>query len=171
MKQFIKKNWFKLGIIIILIILLGMVILCFKHYLKPQTKINSQKYLENHTIKNSINLQSTCANQAERALIIFEKENIGLPFANFSQINHYNQKMDKCFVYIKYNGPTYNKNNGEYWILKDAFENSDLAGCRYIPSDNLHPGSADTCFMAGGPAALSQEEIDDFINQRMEIVD
>jgi len=149
----------KLLLLFIPIILLGAGCLTGTNQISTTPSVNQQ------TKTVLIDEQAKCATQSEKVLSTFKTQQTGSPFSNFIQENHYNKTMDKCFTYISYNGPIYNGNNGSYWILKDAFENSDLAACSY----NLNaknPGAY--CFITGGPGALSQEEIDDFINQRME---
>ncbi len=136
--------------------------------IRPTPVIQPTPVIKNPVLENLTNyddLRSKCAAQSEMTLSAFKAENTGLPFHNFSQSNYYNQQMEKCFEYITYKGPVYNGNTGSYWTLKDAFENKDLAACLY--NLNAAPPGA-YCFITGGPAALSQDEIDNFIKQRMD---
>ncbi len=133
--------------------------------LDTQAKNSEQAQKELAEAAN-LDAKAKCSEQAQKELAGFEKENINVNLHNFSQTNHYNQSMNKCFVYITYTGPIYNGNDGTYWTLKDAFENTDLAHCTYSFNAN-NPGAY--CFILGGPAALSPEEIDNFVNQRMEL--
>ena len=104
MKTFIKQNWFKVVVLIILLILA-----IFSIFYLPKTK------------QIDIRNQENCSKKAEE---IFSKNQNGAIawFQGSDYINHFNKKINKCFVIIS--GGT---QNVEYMsVLYDAYENKEL---------------------------------------------
>src|SRR6516162_8123698 len=85
---------------------------------------------------NIFSLQSKCAAQAEKALASFTK---GLPKSQsyfFGQANHYNQKMNQCFVIIStpfvppkalFDPDAAFTQPSGYEYLFDAYDNTEMA--------------------------------------------
>ncbi len=189
MDKWIKENKITSAIIIILIITLGF----FTFYKQD----NSSKQPTNTSEANSIDLQSKCAAQAQKTLATFSNQykndgwdsSTGEPAstrANFIQSNHFNQKMNQCFVLIKYDF-TYAGTLNEHFIttgdtLFDAFQNDELASCVHSHrlSYNTFPEQyTDTCIIGQGTPITSSGSLNNglssladynrFINERMEL--
>ena len=104
-----------------------------------QAQLDQQK-------NNNLDSQAQCATQADKALKNFEKDYSSLQYDSFSQENHYNQKMNKCFVLISYSpvvGPDYRYNPDKPYTqptneedLLDAYGGRDLAHCTIFGNDN-----------------------------------
>lgn len=108
-----------------------------------------------------IEAQLKCANQAQKTLDNFQNETHG---EQFTQKNHYNKKMEKCFVWIRY-APSFPGRISTEKIF-DAYENRELADCF---SDRVNDIKTETVCGIGNRSATVDEYID-FLNQRMESV-
>ena len=137
MEKFIKENWFKMSIVVILLAIVLSAIYYLFFFIPAQ---------QNNKIQTSdIAPQAKCATQAEIALNNFKKDYSASQYDSFAQENHYNQKMNKCFVLISYspvylpnftfntNAPFTQPTNDE--DLVDAYENTDLAHCTFYMND------------------------------------
>ena len=122
-----------------------------------------------------IDFQAKCSEQAQKTLDDFK---ISMPGASskFGQQNHYNLKLNKCFVIVSYNPPLaggnvnrdYEPNEIDY--LYDAYENINLADCTFYwnrTSANFSNPDTYTMCLIGNNKSTYQEFID-FVNQRME---
>ncbi|MHB8652148.1 MAG: hypothetical protein ACYC8S_03365 [Minisyncoccota bacterium] len=135
--NFIKKDWFRMSIVVILLTIVLSAIYYLFFFIPAQQ--NSKIYT------SDIAPQAKCATQAEIALNSFKKDYSGLQYGSFGQENHYNQKMNKCFVLISYSpvyppNTTFNPNTPftqptNYENLVDAYENTDLAHCSIFGND------------------------------------
>lgn len=134
---------------------------------------------------NSIDLQEKCAKQAEKALNIFARDNTadytGLRYGSFAQENHYNQKMNKCFVLISYSPiypPNYTFDTSKpltqptnYEDLVDAYENTDLAHCTIFGNDITTKDAKinQVCWTTDG--GKNYQDYKKFVLPRMEMPD
>ncbi|MCK9573638.1 MAG: hypothetical protein M0R20_04495 [Candidatus Omnitrophica bacterium] len=99
MKNFIKQNWFKVGFIFLLFAILISLFFFYNSYKKNNILISQEK----------------CAQKA--------KEVAG----NRNYRNHYNEKINKCFVLLETSSFSPNKKILEQKILIDAYENKRMA--------------------------------------------
>lgn len=146
--------------------------------------INNQDK-RNQATDNNLSLQAQCATQAEKALGAFMKDNTkdytGLSYGSFTQENHYNQKMNKCFVLISYS-PVYPSNYTfdtnlpltqptGYEDLVDAYENTNLAHCTIYANDitTKDAKTNQTCWTTDG--GQTYQDYKNFVIPRMEILD
>ena len=162
MKNFIEDNWFK--ILIILIITVGLCVYYFTYFLPQKTQIEL------------LNYQEKCSSQAEKELISFTK-NLHFKYSpsSFDQQNHYNGKLNKCFIVITDSAPNIDENlnsntineatSMEYFL--DAYENNLLADCLFY-AHGTNPNLQPSCSIASSGSA-TLKEYTDFINQKMEI--
>lgn len=178
MDIWIKENKITSVIIIVLIIAFGF----FAFYKQN----NSSKQPTNTGEVNSIDLQSKCATQAQKTLTTFSNQytndgwdsNTGEPAstrANFTQSNHFNQKLNQCFVLIKYDF-TYAGTLNVHFIttgetLFNAFQNDELASCVHshrLSYDNFSEQYTDTCLIGQGNGLSTLQNYNNFVNERME---
>lgn len=180
MDKWIKENKITAIIIIILVVVLGWFIF-YKQGNSPKQSLNTTQI-------NDINLQSKCAIQAQKTLDNFSKQytndgwdpSVGEPAptrANFTQSNHFNKKLNKCFVLIKYDftyAATLNtrfSDNGETFF--DAFQNDELANCSHSHDLNyLGTGNpkefTDHCYM-GDYVSTTLQNYNAFVDEKMEL--
>ena len=189
MKKFIKENWFKVGITFALLILALSVAYYLVVFIPAQKKLANLISQQNNT--TSIELQAKCTTQAQKTFNDF-KENMtaNLAGGDFSQHNHYNPVLNKCFILISYL-QTFGLVNHDYGtekeVLFDAFENKELATAT---CSNNEDGSCSTplfktykeCLaISGNPCAkpfaiyfdidakqVSYEDYANFVRQKME---
>lgn len=85
MKKFIKENWFK--VVIILIIIVGICVYYFGYFLPQKNQLAM------------LALQEKCANQAQKFFTDGDryKDSDGIMF---DYKNHFNSKLNKCFILI-----------------------------------------------------------------------
>src|ERR1035437_1110893 len=108
MKIFIKQNWFKLSLVIILLII---VISASIYFLTLPSKTSSDK--------SDFSLQANCAAQAKAFFEYYVPDLQERQNDEYS--NHFNTKLNKCFVLItKPLSP--GENSGYYLYLYDAVE-------------------------------------------------
>lgn len=174
MRNFIKENWFK--IIVILIIIAGICFYYFGYYLIEKRQIVS------------VDLQEKCSSQAQKIFSAFKEKytNDGWNSAgsepastrdDFNQENHYNQKLNKCYTLIKYE----DTNDGNYYAnspntldytlprgesLIDAYENNELASC--LHGTDGRGQQEDICLIGAQNGTIKYNEYLNFVNQRME---
>ena len=91
MKNFLKENWFKLIIAIaLLIVVISVAYYFISNSSKPSQTMSSEDILSN---------QQKCAEQASKAYIA-EGYGSGSSDDLTNYVNHYNQKLNKCFIEI-----------------------------------------------------------------------
>ncbi len=170
MKKFIKENWFKIGILIILVVVV------FIYLDKTKVSDDSSKLIIPISQSNElpkavstpttdINLQAKCSAQAEKIVTSYAETintqlvEVGGHNINFYQQNHYNQTLNKCFVLIS-------SDSGSTTLLFDAYENKRLATCS--PQGNI---MGNTSWLGtqivNGMTYISQKECTNFVNQKM----
>lgn len=156
--KFLKQNWFKLSIIILM---LAGVVLATYYFV---TFLPSQ-----------LDLQAKCSFQAEKILKDYQTRLIVNDGA--FQRNHYNSKLDKCFVFINdqfiNNQETANKQiDTTYEYFLDGFENQTLAtlflSTAEPPRFTIQDGAPREEGLPGWKNA-TYEEFTEFVNQRMEL--
>jgi len=84
MKNFIKENWFKIIIAVVVLI----IVLSIGYYVKQR----SNKQLSN------LERQTFCS---DMALKFFHYKNYGIS-DGYTYTNHYNSKLSKCFILVSY---------------------------------------------------------------------
>ena len=162
MNKFFKENWFKLGILIIIVIT-GCLIAYYYLYLLP--KMNGKVKLATEDLE----LRAMCSKKAE---LFFEKN--GYPQqgsqGNFYQYTcHHNKKLNKCFISIR--GALLGEQVGNAFYLYDVYENKMYAD--YYKATESESGvkfedmSPQSCSLLERPCH-SKEEYDAFIKQYME---
>ena len=88
MKQFLKENWFKVGVLVVLLVIgLSAVFM-----IKP---ISWSRDGSSSSVQNDLNLQVKCADWASR----FFTSRVG-DGSGSSYQNHFNVKLQKCFILI-----------------------------------------------------------------------
>jgi len=147
MKNFIKKNWFKLGILSILLLLVLLGVYCFAS--------STSRY-------NKISLQENCSKKADEIFTEFKKNNeakVIFTGDNYTYSNHYNEKLNKCFVLLE--------RDSEYDAdisLYNAYENIKIG--EYI---EVRPsGDAAICFVDNNRECKNYEEFSNLIKKYME---
>ncbi len=98
MKEFLKKNWFKLGTLIV-VILVGFSAIYYGVYLLPKLQQqNNLAMVQANNVSSNLDAQQKCANQA----VWFWKNggygNNGQPNEMDSYTDHWNTKLNKCFI-------------------------------------------------------------------------
>lgn len=176
-----QQNSFNNPVVIILVLaLIGL-----GGYVIFSKKSNND--LENKTSETIVDLQAKCATQAQKTLnnSIGQYTNDGWDGStgepastrtNFTQTNHYNQKLNKCFVLTKYDF-TYAGTLNEHFIttgetLFDAFQNDELASCIHshrLSYDKFPEQYTDTCLIGQGNGLTSLENYNSFVNEKMEL--
>lgn len=168
MQYWLKENWFRISIVVILLATVLSAIYYFIFFIPSEQKGKIQT--------SDIDLQAKCATQAEKTLNGFKKDYSVSQYDSFTQENHYNQKMNKCFVLISYSAvyppnTTINPNApftqpSNYEDLVDAYENTDLAHCTIFGNDMpLHQ----TCWTADN--GNNFQDYKNFVLPRMEMPD
>jgi len=121
-------------------------------------------YFKTHIFGKSNNLdsQAKCATQAQKTLSDYQKDRL----QDFTQQNHYNKNLNKCFVLISY---VYidNISNGNGEVLFDAYENNELASYTYTDISGKHDPSS-LCLIGKNNGFVSCQKYKNFVNQRME---
>ncbi len=173
MNTFLKENWFKMSIVVILLATVLSAIYYLFVFIPAQ---------QNNKIQTGdITPQAKCATQAEAALNNFKKDYSASQYSSFGQENHYNQKMNKCFVLVSYSpvyppNTTFNTNapftqptNDE--DLVDAYENADLAHCTIYGNDITTKDAKvnQACWTIDG--GNSWQDYKNFVLPRMEMPD
>ena len=156
MKNFIKQNWFKIIIAVAVLIVAVSVGYYFAIYIPARQQEQ----------KSDVDLQAKCATQAQKTFDDFASTmTSNSAGGDFGEQNHYNQKLDKCFVLISYISTTGLVNGGDianHEALFDAYENTELAGSTYLNSaGKLYP-----CDI--GDKMVSCDDYTNFVNQKME---
>lgn len=121
MKNFIKSNWFKVSFLcaLIIIIVLGI------YYLTFISKNNN----------GTIISQQNCSKKAEEFYLKNKDSNIAW-LSGSDYINHFNNKMGKCFVLIKGG----NLNIEYHSALYDPYENKELGSVHTLMDTNVGCG-------------------------------
>lgn len=106
----------------------------------------------------TIEAQDKCATQSKS---FFENLKETQFFRGASYTNHYNIKLDKCFILTSGDTTAFQSRNE----LFDAFENRVIASCTYNPPDgDIKP----FCYYPGSNGDFNLEKFRDFAKQYME---
>lgn len=142
MKKIIKENWFK--IIITLLVIIVFCIYYFGYFLpeKRQTAL--------------LNLQEKCSLQAKSSFT-----NSGLKDVSV-YTNHFNQKLNECFILISKITPTDHGGIATYEVLSNVLENKTYG--EYGDSD--YGADPYTCNILGKNCS-SRAVFDSFVNSYM----
>lgn len=109
----------------------------------------------NFNNSGNLALQSQCATQAEKTVAEWGK-GLNLSGLTVSQQNHYNQKLNKCFVLIRAADKKTMEEVTEN--LMDGYENTHLA----------YFGPGNEPYGISGKSSATQKEYFDFVDERME---
>lgn len=153
MKKFIKENWLKISIVIVLLIIALSAVYYFVIFLP-----NSQQ----KNLSEGFDLQTKCATEAAK----FYKQFTG-EVSQLGYTNHWNAKLDKCFILAndarEVGGDTITSS-----FLMDVIENktygdfvnnsAGITGCSLYKNGNID--NQQNC--------KSKEEFDNFVKQYME---
>ncbi len=86
MKGSMKENWFKIGILLILFVVIGLTAFLYNKKLSEQQKLEADKLL--------ISRQSDCADRATKSF-----KELGYDVAGFdSYTSHWSSNLKKCFM-------------------------------------------------------------------------
>lgn len=113
---------------------------------------------------STINLQSKCSSQAKK---VFDEYTKGNAPDYFSYRNHYNLKLNKCYILISFIGnPGDGNESSNQYKLMDAFENKNIMSCSmmYNASAKLEM----LCDYNGVTNWLNKDKFNTFIKQYME---
>jgi hypothetical protein len=132
MGQWLKDNWFKLGIFISIFIIAVSV---SYYYLILLPKLNQgptvtsiKQVVNTEDAKRILELQGICAQKAEEFYIKggWDKDSPSTTGTMNGYESHYNQRMNKCFIYItSVSGQKNSGSTGRY--LSDAIEGRSYA--------------------------------------------
>jgi hypothetical protein len=111
MKKFIRENWFKMGIIIALLIVALSAAYYFVIFLPIQQQPES---LPGQNQVGDIDLQVKCADGAAK---LFKQLGYDSSKGTDSYTNHWNKNLEKCFMLIQSSA-----NGTIYEYLTDVFE-------------------------------------------------
>jgi hypothetical protein len=130
-KTFIKHNWFKIGLLIGLLIIASSSVYYFVVIPIQQKQENLQK---NQIAINNIDSQQKCADQAEKTF----KENYSDAVNGSTYYDHWNIKLNKCFIFVISEFPGYINGGvqrlGHDEALYDAFEGVNYGDYTYYTS-------------------------------------
>ncbi len=154
MDKFIKENWFKLSVVIIIAAVGSLV---------------AYNYIRTLTKKEDLELQAMCAKKAE---LFFEKNGYlqqGSQGDFYQYTCHYNKKLNKCFISIR--GALLGGQVGNAFYLYDVYENKMYADYYNTVESKSGVKLEDTppqnCSLLDRPSHL-KEEYDTFIKPYME---
>lgn len=120
MKNWLKQNWFKLGVLLIFIIL-GLSVSYYHILFLPKLQIQKGKTeIKEKVTKDNFNLQERCAKAAKDDFHDLWPNPDGR--ASFSC--HYNSKLNKCFVEIFSANFLEDGAMVNYISLQDVYENT-----------------------------------------------
>lgn len=165
MNKFFKENWFKIGILIILLVAL------FLSYFIINSSLQ-EKQAASLSARENLNIQN-CSKQAQivkddtiKTLLDLTAEN------NISVFNHYNKNLDKCIVQVEYFSGGMTKSPSDHpfhtIILEDAYEGGEIADCIV----DLKDGSLTNCMsyikdVAHG-TEITQNQFDSILKEYLE---
>jgi uncharacterized protein YxeA len=169
MKKFITGNWFK---IIIAVAVLIIAICAGYYFISNSSKYTQPAIVQTTNSQNSIADQQDCANQASKAYIAEGFGSADQSRAITSYVDHYNQKLNKCFIEI-----TDNTGSSLLMItLLDAYELKEYASYMYFwgPKGN-NGGPNPVCSLdeqipdvsARAPDCTSQTGFDSYVSPYM----
>ena len=119
MNNWLKENWFKVGILISLFVL--SISFFYQHspsLPEKSTVTKSQLVFERKSAKEDLALQKGCSEAAEN---LFNKTDFkDNKMAGFT--NHYNKKLNKCFIEVT-STTVQGKSSFTYRALFDVYEN------------------------------------------------
>ena len=125
MKKFLKENWFKISIVIVLAIIALSVVYYFVVLLPAQQlQENLVKQQKSQSVTSEIDSQQKCA---DRSAWFWKDEGYDKPSQPNevdSYTNHWNQNLNKCFILITQSWTTDNTASVQIVSneLVDAFE-------------------------------------------------
>jgi hypothetical protein len=152
--------WLTIANILVLVLNVGVSAGLFPHAQVPNQALENKN--------GNLDLQNQCATQAQKTLEGSQKDTQG---SLFSQQNHYNLALNKCFVLISYLPVGVSGKPTNYEQLFDAYENNLLSQCTYyanrVSADFSNPTSYTTCFI--GNQTVPYQQYEDFVVSRMEM--
>jgi hypothetical protein len=167
MKDFIKENWFKLGLVVGLL----LIALSIAYYFILFLPIQKQKNINQKDGLSSIDQQSKCSIQARKFFndeIDNEKTtdmNVRTSGTQASFENHYNVKLNKCFIYTSIFSSNYNyRSRGLY----DVNENKTYAEFQEIVTKKQQSDYTPVACSMLNKSCVTQEEFDSFVKPYME---
>jgi len=146
-KDFLKDNLFKIGFLIIVLIIVGLVFYYFTIYPRQQRQQT-----------NNIDLQTKCAIQAKN---IFNNIQLMTNDINYTYKDHYSSSLNRCYVLIHGIGVG---GIGMSDRLIDVYENKDVADCEsYGTAPELN-----SCVYNGSNITYNINQFNDFVKPYME---
>lgn len=144
MRKFIEKNWFKVTVIFILVVILVFLIV----------NTSTEKSKNEKTVDYAEKVE-TCSKQAQ--IVLNEKKDNSSDSASVTQQNHYNKLLNKCFV--KLNTILLNGYDGTFVTveLMDAYESRNFISCMMLSAEGKNTQS---CTI---PASVSKTGITETI--------
>ena len=163
MNKFIQKNWFKLSVIIILL-LTGLAIAYYFVFSLP-------KYQKEQANNNSFSYQEKCANAANN---FFTKNGYAENGIEESYISHWNKSLNKCFILFSHGlggGPTLG--GSIFYELADALEGTEYAEIEWVIPNENSPGWCTLYPSGNGVSSISKScssksEFDSFVKSYMQ---
>lgn len=110
--------------------------------------------LEKQVTSSTLSLQETCSKKSEE---FFNNYTSKIPVENWRYTNHYNTKLDKCFILI--NGAGKETSN----ILFNVYENSDIADCETYNAPDMN-----FCGYTNSSEKYDLDKFNNFIKSYME---
>jgi hypothetical protein len=165
MKQWLKDNWFKLGVFAILLVV-GISATRYYLYILPQAKNKNTKFVSGQiSAKEDLELQAMCAKKSEE---VFKVEYPRLiKDETYDYACHYDKKLKKCFmkvthVLIDTSQHIIDTNDN----LFDAYEHKTYAEYHQVRDNGQdYPESACECL---GQRCNSKAEYDALVKPYME---
>jgi len=124
MSKFIKENWFKLSIAIAVLIVAVSV---GYYFIGNASRAGQSATVQTANSQDSISNQQDCANQASNAYVAEGYGPADRSGDITSYTNHYDQKLNKCFIEIYDRGGTLSS-----IYLIDAYELKEYASYMYF---------------------------------------
>ena len=162
MNIWIKQNWFKAGILLSFVIMSLSVSYYFVLFLP-----NNQKSFSESAVKSAaeiLELENKCFAAASE----FFKENEFDP-KNCGFQNHYNSKLNKCFINIKSAKIEENGRLGFHKELYDVYNRKKYGECSWKPEEgkNYWEVKPSTCFTID-KSCQAIEDYESFVKAYME---
>ncbi|MHB8651760.1 MAG: hypothetical protein ACYC8S_01355 [Minisyncoccota bacterium] len=163
MKNFIKENWFKVGLLIILV----AVVFIYWNQTQKQKVVSVSP-----SITDS---QASCADEAKLELNSAQNNPVAYNanFNNFNESNHYNQNLNKCFVLISYKDVAGTQINAIEYLTEVNLSNAPWDNWTVADCDRtINTPDTTMCFTKGSDHIakdVSYKEFEAFVNQKMEL--
>ncbi len=122
-----NNNLLPLSVLIAAVLISGTIFLSTKNKKTEnvqESSITTTEQRENAVKEKNIDNDKICFNQAQKIFAQYKKDNEGGLIQSNSS-NHYNKKMQKCFVEIS----SISNSGVSNSYIADAFENKILIGC------------------------------------------